>query len=69
MMGSLFEFISSAEPKHFQPMPPILAFCRILPEKSAINGNVTVNMPIAFAGFRSMDESVKNSLSRLTVNR
>ena len=22
MMGSLFEFISSAEPKHFQPMPP-----------------------------------------------
>ncbi len=25
----------------------ILAFCRILPEKSAINGNVTVNMPSA----------------------
>jgi methylenetetrahydrofolate--tRNA-(uracil-5-)-methyltransferase len=22
MMGSLFEFISSASPKHFQPMPP-----------------------------------------------
>ena len=22
MMGALFEFISSASPKHFQPMPP-----------------------------------------------
>jgi methylenetetrahydrofolate--tRNA-(uracil-5-)-methyltransferase len=29
MMGALFEFISSAEPKHFQPMPPNFG---ILPE-------------------------------------
>jgi len=26
MMGSLFEFISSASPKHFQPMPPLWDF-------------------------------------------
>ncbi|MBV9388469.1 MAG: FADH(2)-oxidizing methylenetetrahydrofolate--tRNA-(uracil(54)-C(5))-methyltransferase TrmFO [Chroococcidiopsidaceae cyanobacterium CP_BM_ER_R8_30] len=31
MMGSLFEFISSASPKHFQPMPPNFG---ILPELS-----------------------------------
>jgi methylenetetrahydrofolate--tRNA-(uracil-5-)-methyltransferase len=29
MMGALFEFISSASPKHFQPMPPNFG---ILPE-------------------------------------
>ena len=29
MMGALFEFISSATPKHFQPMPPNFG---ILPE-------------------------------------
>jgi methylenetetrahydrofolate--tRNA-(uracil-5-)-methyltransferase len=32
MMGALFEFISSASPKHFQPMPPNFG---ILPELSA----------------------------------
>ncbi|ARV59011.1 methylenetetrahydrofolate--tRNA-(uracil(54)-C(5))-methyltransferase (FADH(2)-oxidizing) TrmFO [Nostocales cyanobacterium HT-58-2] len=32
MMGSLFEFISSASPKHFQPMPPNFG---ILPELGA----------------------------------
>jgi methylenetetrahydrofolate--tRNA-(uracil-5-)-methyltransferase len=32
MMGSLFEFISSASPKHFQPMPPNFG---ILPELPA----------------------------------
>ncbi|MBW4682977.1 MAG: FADH(2)-oxidizing methylenetetrahydrofolate--tRNA-(uracil(54)-C(5))-methyltransferase TrmFO [Microcoleus vaginatus WJT46-NPBG5] len=33
MMGSLFEFISSAEPKHFQPMPPNFGILPQLPEK------------------------------------
>jgi methylenetetrahydrofolate--tRNA-(uracil-5-)-methyltransferase len=32
MMGALFEFISSASPKHFQPMPPNFG---ILPPLSA----------------------------------
>jgi methylenetetrahydrofolate--tRNA-(uracil-5-)-methyltransferase len=33
MMGALFEFISSAEPKHFQPMPPNFGILPTLPEK------------------------------------
>jgi methylenetetrahydrofolate--tRNA-(uracil-5-)-methyltransferase len=31
MMGSLFEFISSAEPKYFQPMPPNFGILAALP--------------------------------------
>jgi methylenetetrahydrofolate--tRNA-(uracil-5-)-methyltransferase len=33
MMGSLFDFISSAEPKHFQPMPPNFGILPALPTK------------------------------------
>ncbi len=33
MMGSLFDFISSAEPKHFQPMPPNFGILPALPVK------------------------------------
>ncbi|MBW4665455.1 MAG: FADH(2)-oxidizing methylenetetrahydrofolate--tRNA-(uracil(54)-C(5))-methyltransferase TrmFO [Chroococcus sp. CMT-3BRIN-NPC107] len=33
MMGALFEFISSAAPKHFQPMPPNFGILPPLPEK------------------------------------
>ncbi|RMH73642.1 MAG: FADH(2)-oxidizing methylenetetrahydrofolate--tRNA-(uracil(54)-C(5))-methyltransferase TrmFO [Cyanobacteria bacterium J007] len=33
MMGSLFEFISSASPKHFQPMPPNFGIIPELPVK------------------------------------
>jgi len=33
MMGALFDFISSAEPKHFQPMPPNFGILPALPEK------------------------------------
>jgi methylenetetrahydrofolate--tRNA-(uracil-5-)-methyltransferase len=33
MMGALFEFISSASPKHFQPMPPNFGILPELPEK------------------------------------
>jgi methylenetetrahydrofolate--tRNA-(uracil-5-)-methyltransferase len=33
MMGALFEFISSAEPKHFQPMPPNFGILPELPER------------------------------------
>jgi methylenetetrahydrofolate--tRNA-(uracil-5-)-methyltransferase len=33
MMGSLFEFISTAEPKHFQPMPPNFGILPELPTK------------------------------------
>ncbi len=33
MMGSLFEFISSASPKHFQPMPPNFGIIPPLPIK------------------------------------
>jgi len=33
MMGALFEFISSAEPKHFQPMPPNFGILPALPQK------------------------------------
>lgn len=33
MMGSLFEFISSASPKHFQPMPPNFGILPQLPER------------------------------------
>jgi methylenetetrahydrofolate--tRNA-(uracil-5-)-methyltransferase len=33
MMGALFEFISSASPKHFQPMPPNFGILPQLPEK------------------------------------
>lgn len=33
MMGSLFDFISSAEPKHFQPMPPNFGILPTLPTK------------------------------------
>ncbi len=33
MMGALFEFISSASPKHFQPMPPNFGILPPLPEK------------------------------------
>lgn len=33
MMGSLFDFISSAEPKHFQPMPPNFGILPSLPAK------------------------------------
>ncbi len=33
MMGALFEFISSAEPKHFQPMPPNFGILPPLPTK------------------------------------
>ena len=33
MMGSLFEFISSASPKHFQPMPPNFGILPELPER------------------------------------
>ncbi|MBE7383897.1 MAG: FADH(2)-oxidizing methylenetetrahydrofolate--tRNA-(uracil(54)-C(5))-methyltransferase TrmFO [Leptolyngbya sp. SIO1E4] len=32
MMGALFDFISSAEPKHFQPMPPNFGILPALPE-------------------------------------
>ncbi len=33
MSGALFDFISSAEPKHFQPMPPNFGIIPALPEK------------------------------------
>lgn len=33
MMGALFEFISSASPKHFQPMPPNFGILPALPKK------------------------------------
>lgn len=33
MMGALFEFISSASPKHFQPMPPNFGILPQLPER------------------------------------
>ncbi|ASC72572.1 Methylenetetrahydrofolate--tRNA-(uracil-5-)-methyltransferase TrmFO [Halomicronema hongdechloris C2206] len=33
MMGALFEFISSAEPKYFQPMPPNFGILPALPQK------------------------------------
>lgn len=33
MMGSLFDFISSASPKHFQPMPPNFGILPELPQK------------------------------------
>jgi methylenetetrahydrofolate--tRNA-(uracil-5-)-methyltransferase len=33
MMGALFDFISSAEPKHFQPMPPNFGILPTLPVK------------------------------------
>ena len=33
MMGALFDFISSAEPKHFQPMPPNFGILPELPTK------------------------------------
>ena len=33
MMGALFSFISSAEPKHFQPMPPNFGILPELPER------------------------------------
>lgn len=33
MMGALFDFISSAEPRHFQPMPPNFGIIPALPEK------------------------------------
>jgi methylenetetrahydrofolate--tRNA-(uracil-5-)-methyltransferase len=33
MMGSLFEFISSAAPKYFQPMPPNFGILPELPVK------------------------------------
>lgn len=33
MMGALFDFISSAEPKHFQPMPPNFGILPTLPTK------------------------------------
>ena len=33
MMGALFDFISSAEPKHFQPMPPNFGILPALSEK------------------------------------
>jgi methylenetetrahydrofolate--tRNA-(uracil-5-)-methyltransferase len=33
MMGALFDFISSASPKHFQPMPPNFGILPELPEK------------------------------------
>ncbi|MEM9449077.1 MAG: FADH(2)-oxidizing methylenetetrahydrofolate--tRNA-(uracil(54)-C(5))-methyltransferase TrmFO [Cyanobacteria bacterium P01_E01_bin.6] len=33
MMGALFNFISSAEPKHFQPMPPNFGIFPTLPER------------------------------------
>lgn len=33
MMGALFEFISSASPKHFQPMPPNFGILPELPER------------------------------------
>jgi len=33
MMGALFEFISSASPKHFQPMPPNFGILPELPDR------------------------------------
>jgi len=33
MMGAMFDFISSAEPKHFQPMPPNFGILPTLPKK------------------------------------
>ncbi|WP_347280022.1 MULTISPECIES: FADH(2)-oxidizing methylenetetrahydrofolate--tRNA-(uracil(54)-C(5))-methyltransferase TrmFO [unclassified Leptolyngbya] len=33
MMGAMFDFISSAEPKHFQPMPPNFGILPTLPTK------------------------------------
>jgi methylenetetrahydrofolate--tRNA-(uracil-5-)-methyltransferase len=33
MMGALFDFISSASPKHFQPMPPNFGILPELPER------------------------------------
>ncbi|MBE9066619.1 FADH(2)-oxidizing methylenetetrahydrofolate--tRNA-(uracil(54)-C(5))-methyltransferase TrmFO [Leptolyngbya cf. ectocarpi LEGE 11479] len=33
MMGAMFDFISSAEPKHFQPMPPNFGIFPALPER------------------------------------
>ena len=33
MMGALFEFISSASPKHFQPMPPNFGILPSLPTR------------------------------------
>lgn len=33
MMGALFEFIATAEPKHFQPMPPNFGIIPALPQR------------------------------------
>jgi methylenetetrahydrofolate--tRNA-(uracil-5-)-methyltransferase len=33
MMGALFDFLSSAEPKHFQPMPPNFGILPALSER------------------------------------
>jgi len=33
MMGAMFDFISAAEPKHFQPMPPNFGILPALPQK------------------------------------
>ncbi|NJN03771.1 MAG: FADH(2)-oxidizing methylenetetrahydrofolate--tRNA-(uracil(54)-C(5))-methyltransferase TrmFO [Leptolyngbyaceae cyanobacterium SL_1_1] len=33
MMGALFDFISSASPKHFQPMPPNFGILPMLPQR------------------------------------
>ena len=33
MMGALFDFISSASPKHFQPMPPNFGILPELPQR------------------------------------
>ena len=33
MMGALFDFISAAEPKHFQPMPPNFGILPALPQR------------------------------------
>lgn len=43
MMGALFDFITSASPKHFQPMPPNFGIIPVLEGKRFVtNGSVTV---------------------------
>jgi methylenetetrahydrofolate--tRNA-(uracil-5-)-methyltransferase len=56
MMGSLFEFISSAEPKYFQPMPPNFGILAALP--TVIKGK-----PERYGAYRDRSLSQIDSLA------
>lgn len=68
MMGALFEFISSASPKHFQPMPPNFGILPELPQKiKSKQERYAAYRDRAFADLANWQAELSLGLARVAV--